>query len=235
MDQIKPENSQINKLRIVATPIGNLKDITLRALEVLKESDIILSEDTRETDKLLRHYDISGKENISYRDQNHDRVFRGILASIKAGKRLCLVSDSGMPLISDPGFKLVRGLLEEGLEVEIIPGPSAVIASVAMSGLPSDKFTFLGFLPRKPGDREHLLKEYGNLANTVVIYESPFRIIKLLEEIHTHLGNRTVCLINDITKMYEKTWRGNVESVINELNNKKLKGEFCVLIAKEGI
>ena len=144
-----------------------------------------------------------------------------------------LVSDSGTPLISDPGFKLVRDLIKDGFEIESIPGPSAVVVALTVSGLPTDKFTFLGFLPRTKGDRRKLLKTYGETDATLVVYESPFRILTLLEDIDATLGNRHVCMINDITKVYEKIWRDDVISLQNQLKNYKLKGEFVLVIAKE--
>jgi len=227
------EQRTATKLKIVSTPIGNLSDITYRAVDELRNADVILSEDTRETDKLLRHFDISGKENISYRDQNHARIYPKIISYLNENKKLVLVSDSGTPLISDPGYKLIRDLIADGYGVEAVPGPSAVVAALTVSGLPTDKFTFVGFLPRGKGDRKKILKTFGNLENTLVIYESPFRINALLDDVAETLGDREVCLINDITKVYEKLWYGNVISLQNQLKNYKLKGEFVLVIAKE--
>ncbi|NMB70195.1 16S rRNA (cytidine(1402)-2'-O)-methyltransferase [candidate division WWE3 bacterium] len=227
------EQRTATKLKIVSTPIGNMADITLRAIEELRDADVILSEDTRETDKLLKHFNIAGKENISYRDQNHDRIYPKIVSYLNDNKKVVLVSNSGTPLISDPGFKLGRDLIKDGYDIETIPGPSAVIAALTVSGLPTDKFTFLGFLPRTKGDRRKILKNFGDTEATLVIYESPFRILTLLEDIVSSLGNRQICMINDITKVYEKKWYGNVISLQNQLKNYKLKGEFVLVIAKD--
>lgn len=220
------------KLYIVSTPIGNMGDITIRALDVLKNVDLILSEDTRETTKLLQHYGIE-KSQISYRDQNHIRVFNTILEDLKSGKNIALVSDSGTPLISDPGFKLVQELVENGIKIDSIPGPSAVIGALTVSGLPTDKFTFLGFLPKKTGQQEKLLKEYGTTESTLVIYESPFRVVKLLEQIQRVLGNRKICVVKDLTKMYESLIYGEINDILTNRTNIKPKGEYIVLVAKE--
>lgn len=220
------------KLYIVATPIGNMGDITLRALDTLKNVDLILSEDTRETSKLLQHYQIQNSQ-ISYRDQNHQRVFQTILNNLEEGKNIALVSDSGTPLISDPGFKLVQDLIAKDIQIESIPGPSAVIGALSISGLPTDKFTFLGFLPKKPGQQEKLLKEYGSTESTLVIYESPFRVVKLLEMIQKTLGNRKVCVAKDLTKLYQSLIYGHINDILVNRTNIKPKGEYVILVAKE--
>jgi len=221
------------KLYIIASPIGNLSDITLRALEVLKEVDMILSEDTRETDKILKKYEIN-KPQLSYRDQNHDYIFPRLVESLENGLSLALISDSGTPLISDPGYKLVRDLIKKGIEIVSIPGPCAAISALASSGFPTDKFSFVGFLPKSSGDRAKILNSYGNLDSTLIIYESPFRVGKLLSEIYENLGERHVCLANEITKVHEKILRGNVSLVLEAVKSKRLKGEYVVLVGKEG-
>jgi 16S rRNA (cytidine1402-2'-O)-methyltransferase len=203
-------------------------------LEVLKECDLILSEDTRETEKVLKAYDITKKQ-ISYRDQNHDRVLPYIVTELEAGKKLALVSDNGTPLISDPGFKLIRELASQGYAIISVPGPSALVAGLTVSGLPSDKFCFLGFLPRSSGPRQKLLRQYGDLDCTLIIYESPFRITKLLEESMEVLGDREVCLVNDLTKLFEKVTSCRLSALIEGLKTTKLKGEFILYIAKKGI
>lgn len=220
-------------LFIVATPIGNLSDITLRAIETLKSVDLILSEDTRETDKILKKYNIT-KPQLSYRDQNHNVMLPKIIDILSSGHNIAIISDSGTPLISDPGYKLVRDLIQESFNIVSIPGPSAVISSLISSGLPTDKFSFIGFLPKSSSDRKKILKSYGNLESTLVIYESPYRIIKLLEEIKEVLGDRYVCLANEMTKVHEKFVRSNVSSLLTTLRYKKLKGEYVVLVGKEG-
>lgn len=219
-------------LHIVSGPVGNLEDITLRALETLKNVDLILSEDTRETDKLLKHYKIDAPQ-ISYRDQNHDKVFPRIWETLKEGKSLALISDSGTPLISDPGFKLVRELRARDIPVTAVPGPSAVVAALSISGLPTDKFIFLGFLPKSSGKRNDLLTTYGNLDSTLVIYESPHRIVKLLTEIQKILGSRMVCVAKDLTKMYESVLTGRVGDILKNTDVFKEKGEYVVLVSKE--
>lgn len=229
------------KLFIVATPIGNMSDISLRALEVLKEVSYILSEDTRDTDKILKKYKIPTPQ-FSYRDQNHTTMFPKAKEILDSGSDLAIVSDSGTPLISDPGFKLVSGLIKEGYKVVSIPGPSAVISALVSSGLPTDKFSFLGFLPKSSGQRKKLLEKYGELDATLIIYESPFRIQKLLTEIKDTLSDRKVVLAKELTKVHERFYRGSITSVLDELENLspeaisakvKLRGEFVVLVSKK--
>lgn len=219
-------------LKIVATPIGNMGDITLRAIETLKTADLVLSEDTRETDKLLKRLNITAKQ-ISYRDENHNRVFDVIKSYLDDGRTLVLVSDSGTPLISDPGYKLVSELLALDYAVEAIPGPSSVIAALVVSGLPTDKFSFLGFLPRDKGPRIKLLSSYGATESTLVIFESPYRVAKLLDQTLAAVGDRECALVNDITKKFEKVWRGKVSKVLSDINTINLKGEFIFVLAKD--
>ena len=221
-------------LYIISTPIGNLKDITLRSLEVLKAVAAVLSEDTRETQKIFKEYGIN-KPQISYRDQNHDRVFSHIISLLSSGNDLALVSDSGTPLISDPGFKLARDILDAGYDVVSIPGPSAVIAALTVSGLPTDKFTFLGFLPKTTGARVQLIKENGILDNTLIFFESPYRVQKLLNEVRSALGNRKCAVVAELTKTYERVYRGTVDEVLEKLSTEKIRGEFVVLVAKENL
>ncbi|MBD3366281.1 16S rRNA (cytidine(1402)-2'-O)-methyltransferase [candidate division WWE3 bacterium] len=228
-------------LYIVATPIGNLSDISKHAIEVLRNSDLILSEDTRETEKVLQAFNIDTPQ-ISYRDQNHHKIMPKILDELALGKTLSLVSDSGTPLISDPGFQLVRKLRalqtskqnQIPFEIISIPGPSAVIAALSVSGLPTDNFSFLGFLPKKTTQQEKILKDFGALPSTLVIYESPFRVKRLLATIHETLGNRLVCLAKDLTKKYEKVVTAPVQDILSNASEIKEKGEYVVLVAKEG-
>jgi 16S rRNA (cytidine1402-2'-O)-methyltransferase len=217
------------KLYIVASPIGNLEDISFRALKVLKEVSFILSEDTRETQKILNHFEIS-KQQISYRDQNHLQVVNKIIDILKDGLDVALLSDRGTPLISDPGYKLVRDVISNGFKVESIPGPSSVISALVVSGLPTDKFIFLGFLPKSEGQRASMLKTYGNLESTLILFESPYRIIKLLEEIKKCLGDRDVVVAKELTKLHEEVYRFN----LIDLEKQKIdtRGEFVVLISK---
>ncbi|KKS31560.1 16S rRNA (cytidine(1402)-2'-O)-methyltransferase [candidate division WWE3 bacterium RIFOXYB1_FULL_43_24] len=220
------------KLYIVSTPIGNMADITYRAVEVLKAVDMILSEDTRETDKILKMYGFS-KPQISYRDQNHARVIEQIKNSLREGKSLALVSDSGTPLISDPGFKLVRDIITENIEIESIPGPSAVTAALSISGLPTDKFLFVGFLPKTETQKENFFKKYADIDATLIFYESPFRLSKSMKIAHEVLGHRQACVCNDITKLHEEVVRGSLMELSNYYLQKKIKGEYVVLIAKK--
>lgn len=219
------------KLYIVSSPIGNLEDISLRALKTLETVDYILSEDTRETAKILQKFQLHTPQ-ISYRDQNHTKVISQIISDLQIGKNLALISDSGTPLISDPGFKLVRELAQHDLEVVSIPGPSAVTSALAVSGLPTDKFVFLGFLPKDAGPRKKILLDYGSLDCTLTIFESPFRVKRLLTEIQVVLGDRYCCVAKDLTKGYENITRGYVTKLLEGIEEKRLKGEYVILVAK---
>lgn len=221
------------KLYIVATPIGNLSDMTYRSVEILNSVAFILAEDTRVSSKLMAHYKINPPL-ISYRDQNHERMIVKILEKLDMGLSLALISDAGTPTISDPGFKLVRELKQKGYEVLPIPGADAVTSSLSASGLPTDRYVFLGFLPKSDSKISSILKEYGQLDATLVFYESPNRLGDLLNQILNVLGDRTVCIANDITKMYEKIETDKVSKLLeNSLLVKHPKGEFVVLIGKE--
>lgn len=217
------------KLFIVASPIGNLEDISFRALSTLRNVAFILSEDTRETQKLLNHFEIS-KPQISYRDQNHNIVIKKILEILKDGLDIALLSDRGTPLISDPGYKLVREALDLGVKVESIPGPSSVISALVVSGLPTDRFIFLGFLPKSEKQRKEMLELYGNLESTLILFESPYRIEKLLVEAKEILGDREVVVAKELTKLHEEVYRFNLK----DLSDQKIdtRGEFVVLISK---
>ena len=219
-------------LYIISTPIGNMSDITLRAIDTLKQVSLILSEDTRETSKIFRKYNIS-KPQISYRDQNHAKVIGRILDVLESGESVALVSDSGTPLISDPGFKLVEDAIKKEIEVVSIPGPSAAVSALVVSGLPTDKFSFIGFLPKSSGQREKILKTYGSLDSTLIIYESPNRLLNLLTKIQQVLGNRKICVAGELTKIYEKIVRGRVLDVIKTIEKSSPRGEYVVLVAKE--
>ncbi|MFZ5424985.1 MAG: 16S rRNA (cytidine(1402)-2'-O)-methyltransferase [Patescibacteria group bacterium] len=221
------------KLFIVPTPIGNLGDISQRALKVLSEVSVILSEDTRETKKLLDKYNINTSQ-ISYRDQNHSKVLNQILTLLSSGQDAALVSDSGAPLVSDPGFKLISHLRTENYEIISIPGPSAAISALIASGLPTDKFSFLGFLPKSKGKKKEILTSFGSLDSTLIIYESPYRIGRLLLDVEEILGNRFVCIASEISKIHEQYLYGSISDVTKELSNTKVKGEYVLLIAKKG-
>ncbi len=226
-------------LNIVATPIGNLEDITLRALRVLKEVDVILCEDTRVTKKILQKYDIN-KATISYHSQSSFSKIEKIIGLLKEGKNIALVSDAGTPTISDPGVFLIRQIKEtlgDVVKIEPIPGPSAVITALSASGVPSSSFLFLGFLPHKKG-RKTLFREIKESKRTVVFYESPHRIMKTLNSLQLEFGEtdvRKIVLAREITKIYEEFLRGTPNELIEKLeaNPEKQKGEFVVVV--EGV
>lgn len=217
------------KLYIVSSPIGNLEDFSFRAIETLKNVTFIISEDTRETQKILNHFQIS-KPQISYRDQNHNVVIKKIIEILNDGLDIALMSDRGTPLISDPGFKLVREVIELGFKVESIPGASSVISALVVSGLPTDRFVFLGFLPKSESQRIQMLSKYGNLESTLILFESPYRILKLLEEIKLSLGDRNVAVVKELTKLHEEVYRFNLKDLDSQ--NIDTRGEFVVLVSK---
>ncbi len=217
-------------LFIVATPIGNLKDITLRAIEILGTTDYILCEDTRVSSKLLGAYNISRDLSV-INDFNEEKVISKVLGDLAAGKNIALVSDAGTPLVSDPGFKLVREAVRHDIRVESLPGPTAAIAALTVSGLATDKFLFLGFLPKKDGKRIELLKGTKNAVSsvkaTVIIYESPFRVLKTLSQIKEVFGDIEVVICREMTKIHEEIMRGTISSVLER--NFTVKGEFVIL------
>jgi len=217
-------------LYIVATPIGNLEDITLRALRILKEADLIACEDTRVTKKLLDHYEIQ-KPLISYHQHSKVEKIDFLVYKVKEGKNVAVVSDAGTPGISDPGGLLVKAAAAAGIKVEVIPGASALAAAVSLSGLAMDKFIFLGFLPHKKG-RETLIKEIISAKYPVVFYESVHRIQKALEQLYEFGLDREIVVCRELTKMFETVYRGSVKAVLNQLSDKEVKGEFVVIISQ---
>ncbi|HNX67968.1 MAG TPA: 16S rRNA (cytidine(1402)-2'-O)-methyltransferase [Candidatus Omnitrophota bacterium] len=220
-------------LSIVPTPIGNLADITLRALEVLKQADLILCEDTRRTLTLLRHYEI-GKPLLSYHEHSSDRRAEEILKLLKEDKRVALVSDGGMPVISDPGFEIVHAALKEKLPFEVLPGPSAVTTALVMSGLPVDSFGFYGFLSNKGAKRKNELKALEDHEETLIFFESPFRVLKALQDMLEVLGDREAAVAREISKKFEEVLRGNLSELIAEMTRKERPGEMVVLVAGKG-
>lgn len=218
-------------LYIVATPIGNLKDISSRALEVLEKVDYILAEDTRKIGLLLSILGIKNKAKlISFYDQVEEQKSSEVLSLLGEGKEIALVSDAGTPLISDPGYKLIKRCGDLGYEVTSVPGPSALVNGLVLSGLPSARFSFLGFLPKKSGGRLKLLKEHKSIRGAKVIYESPFRLKKLLEEIKDVYGLDTeVSVCREMTKKFEEISKGKVEEVIEKFKDRKIKGEIVVV------
>ena len=220
------------KLYIVPTPIGNLDDITIRAIDTLKNSDLILSEDTRHAKKLLSHYKISTKVKSYHLNNEHKKVDEYIELMLH-DKIISLITDAGTPCISDPGFLLVREAIKKGIQITCLPGPTALIPALVLSGLPSDAFIFEGFLPRKKG-RKTKLKEISQNTITTVIYESPYRIIKTLSDLLEFLGSdRKVSVSREISKIYEETFRGSVSDAIAHFSDKKIKGEFVICVDKK--
>ena len=217
-------------LYLVSTPIGNLGDITLRALETLKTVDIVASEDTRKTGMLLKHFDIK-KPQLSFHDYNEDRVLPKILSLLGNGKSVALVTDAGTPAVSDPGYLLVRGVIAAWLPVTAIPGPSAVIMALVLSGLPVHSFTFRGFPPRKPGPRQRFFKLDAASPHTLIFYESPHRLKAFLKDALIVYDDRPAALANDLTKLFETVLRGTLSSLLAELEKTEPRGEYTVVIA----
>ena len=218
-------------LYLVATPIGNLEDITFRAIRILKEADLIAAEDTRHTGKLLHHFQIETPQ-ISYHEHNAQTRIHQLVKKLQAGQTIALVSDAGMPGISDPGYELVCACAEVGIVVSPIPGPAAVVSAIAASALPSERFTFEGFLPVKGKTRTERLSQLATEPRTMVLYESPHRLLKTLADVQTHLGGkRRVTVARELTKRYEEFWRGTVDEAIEHFTHNEPRGEFTVAIA----
>jgi 16S rRNA (cytidine1402-2'-O)-methyltransferase len=219
----------IGTLYIVSTPIGNLEDMTMRAVRVLKEVSLIAAEDTRRTGLLLKHFDIQTPL-TSFFEGNEQKKGDFILSKLTGGDSIALVSDAGTPGISDPGFRLIQKAIEEEIPVVPIPGPSAVIAALSVAGLPTDAFLFRGFLPHKSKRRRDLLQELEGLRETLVFYESPYRISGTLQDILDILGDREVVLARELTKIYEEILRGKVSEIQRQITGRKLKGEITLVI-----
>ena len=217
-------------LYIVSTPIGNLKDITFRAVEILSSVSMIAAEDTRHSKKLFKHYDIS-TPSISFFEHNRAARIPQIITKLTEGKHIALVSDGGTPGISDPAYRLIREAIAKKITVESIPGPTALIAGIVSSGLPTDRFIFEGFLPPKKGRKKRLM-DLVDLDATIIFYESPYRLIKTLKEINEVLGNRPTVVSRELTKMNEEIIRGTVSDILSYFNNKKPRGEFVIMIGK---
>ncbi len=231
-------------LYLVATPIGNLKDISFKALEVLNSADLVLAEDTRKTGQMLANFRQTEpfaqvfqtkSQLLSFFEGNEEKRTPQILSLLRQGQNIALVSNAGTPLVSDPGFKLVRECLKENIKVEAVPGASALLTALTISGLPPDKFLFLGFLPKKPGKRQKLLASLNNikeqLTTTVIIYTSPHRVLKELEEIRSEFGNIHIVLAKELTKLHEEVVRQTIDESISRFKDKKIKGEFVLLFS----
>ncbi len=219
-------------LYLVSTPIGNLEDITLRALRILREADVILCEDTRHTGLLLKHFAIPHKPLISYYDEVEEQKLADLLALISSDQKIALVSDAGTPLISDPGFKLVREAVRTGVRVDTVPGPCSVIAALSVSGLPPDKFLYLGYPPER---ESHLIQLASKISDyweiwpsTVIFLVSPYKLLKNLTTLHSVLGDRPVVLTRELTKIHEEIWSGSLTQALTQFT--KPRGEFVLLL-----
>jgi 16S rRNA (cytidine1402-2'-O)-methyltransferase len=217
------------KLFLVPTPIGNLEDITFRAIRILKEVDLVLAEDTRQTLVLLKHYGIENKLSSHHAFNEHKSV-HAVIEKLKGGSTIALVSDAGTPGISDPGFLLVRECLKENILVECLPGPTALIPALVNSGLPCDRFIFEGFLPHKKGRQSRLIK-LAEVDCTIVFYESPYRLVKSLEQFAEFFGSgRLACVSRELSKIYEENVRGTLEELGNHFRDKAVKGEIVIVV-----
>jgi len=223
--------NKLGTLYIVSTPIGNLADITYRAVEILKTVDIIAAEDTRRSRILLSNYDIKTKM-ISYYEHNKYQKIQKITENLLSGHNVAIITDAGTPAISDPAYKLVRQAIKVGCNIESIPGPSAVLASLVSSGLPTDRFIFEGFLPPKKG-RKKRLENLINESGTIIIYENPLRLNRTIKQILEIIGDRPAVICRELTKIHEEKIRGTLSSLLELLSSKKLKGECVLLIGKD--
>ena len=223
--------SDMGQLFVVGTPIGNLEDMTLRAISTLQNVNLILAEDTRNSKKLLNAHNIDSKM-ISYHDHSSEKEIKKIVDLLLEGKDLALISDAGTPTISDPGYGLIRECIKNDITIIPIPGVSSITAAMSVSGLPSDSFTFIGFLPQKKG-RLKKINQLQVLDNTIILFESPYRLEKTLNQLLEHLGNRTVVIGRELTKLYEEVIRGNLKDVILHFSKSKIKGEIVVMIGKD--
>ena len=223
----------MSKLYLIPTPIGNLEDITLRALRVLKEVGVILAEDTRTTGKLLKHYGIETRMESHHAFNEHQKAGQ-IAIRILKGETMALVTDAGTPSISDPGYLLVNACLEKGAKVECLPGATALIPALVNSGFPSDKFCFEGFLPHKKG-RKTLISNLANEKRTIILYESPHRILRTLTDLKQVMGNQRKCSVSrELSKVYEETIRGNLAGLLDHFSQNKPRGEMVIVIAAKG-
>jgi len=220
-------------LYVVSTPIGNLDDITLRALRTLRDVDLIAAEDTRRTRKLLSRFDIHTPL-VSYFEHNEFKRMDKLLSHLKGKKNIALVSDAGTPGISDPGYRLIQEAIKRDMPVISIPGPSAAIAALSVAGLPTDSFTFIGFLPRKGGKRKKLLDKMADSSWTSILYESPHRLMETLGELLAACGDRQIVVTRELTKAFEEVIRGAISEVIDILKGRRIKGEITIVLAGKG-
>ena len=220
-----------NSLYVVPTPIGNMEDITIRALNILKNSDIIFSEDTRETGNLLKYYEISGARLISSHKFNENNNLEKVIEFLKEGKKVSLVSDRGTPGISDPGYSLIREVINNGFNVICLPGATAFVPAMVMSGFSTDRFLFYGFLNSKSSKQKKELESLKNIIFPIIFYESPHRVFDTLSNIKEILGNRKIIIAREISKKFEEIIRGNIEEIISEVHD--LKGEIVIIVEKD--
>ena len=217
-------------LYLIPTPVGNMEDMTFRAIRLLKEADVVLCEDTRTSGILLKHFQIEGKRLMAHHKFNEHGTSKGIVERLKSGETICLITDAGTPGISDPGFLLVREAVEAGIEVQTLPGATAFVPALVSSGLPCDRFCFEGFLPQKKG-RQTRLEELSHETRTMIIYESPRRIVKTLEQLATFFGeDRKMSACREISKIHEESVRGTIAEVLTHFREKEPKGEFVLII-----
>ena len=219
------------KIYLVATPIGNLSDISMRAIETLKNADIIACEDTRNTIRLLNHFEIKGHL-TSYHEYNKiDKAYE-LCEKVKEGKNIAFVSDAGMPAISDPGYELVDIAYKEGLEVTVVPGASAVVSALAISGISSRRFAFEGFLPADKNEKKEILTQLSQESRTLILYEAPHRLLKTLKELFEYMGNRNIAIVREITKLHEEVLRGKLTDIIADYESEKvaIRGEYVLVI-----
>jgi len=217
-------------LYICGTPIGNLEDVSFRLISTLKEVDLILAEDTRTTRKLLSRYDIKKKDILSYHQYSDTGKISYIISLLNKGKTAALVSESGMPAIQDPGYRIIGECIEKNISLAVIPGPSASLSALILSGLPTDSFLFVGFLSKKCEKRKEKIVELSGLPYTLIIYESPNRIERLIGELIPRLGNRRAALVREITKIYEEAIRGDLGQILEEIRSRKIKGEVVLVV-----
>jgi 16S rRNA (cytidine1402-2'-O)-methyltransferase len=219
-------------LYVVATPIGNMEDVTLRALHVLSAVDVLACEDTRVTRKILDRHGIERPQRIiAYHEHNEEASAAGIVKLLEEGRTVALCSDGGMPGVSDPGYRVVRAAIEAGLAVDVMPGATAVETALVLSGLPTSSYTFKGFPPRKSGARRNFLQPDAQLPHTLIVFESPFRVAAFLEDALAELGDREAAVCSELTKRFQRVRRGYLSDLVQEFQGKKLKGEFSIVIA----
>ncbi len=218
------------KLYLVPTPIGNLEDITIRAIRILGEVDIIACEDTRRTGQLISKLQIQKKKFISYHDYNESRRTNKLIDSLNEGQSVAVVSDAGSPGISDPGFRIIRSAIENDIEIIPLPGPTSVIPALTASGLPTDRFFFEGYLSHKSSGRKKRLEEIKNISHTLLFFESPHRLVKSLNDIYEILGDRRACVAREMTKIHEQFVRGTISEILEQLSNMTVKGEIVIVV-----